>query len=125
MYAIIFTLPLIILLVIHYVLHPPKLTLMLNREGTIGKYQCGDDASQWFQFGEMVMIYVMFFILLFQSQRSRSLPALFNEAESVAQASMGTIFIATAGLMILAFSNDPAADPNVRYIMLVRFNRKK
>jgi hypothetical protein len=123
-YAIIFTLPLIILLVIHYVLNPPKLTLALNEEETIGKYQCGDDASQWFQFGEMLVIYVMFFILLFQSQRSRSLPALFNEAESVAQASMGTIFIATAGLMILAFANGPTANPDIRYIMLVRFNRK-
>jgi hypothetical protein len=26
--------------------------------------------------------------------------------------------------MILAFSNDPTANPDIRYIVLVRFNRK-
>ena len=117
-----FTIPQIILQIVQEAVYPPHLTLVLNVDGSIGRYQCGDNISQWIQFGELLCVYLGLIALVVESQRSKNLPALFNEAASISQASVGTIFIATAGLMIVVFSRDPTSSPDVRYIMLVRLH---
>ena len=59
------------------------------------------------------------FLCLFEAQRSRRLPGLFNEAESVSFALMSSLLIGGLGFAVILVSGDATADPNTPYIMEV------
>ena len=67
----------------------------------------------------MGVLLLTLFLALFEAQKSRRLPGLFNEATSVSFGLISSLFVACLGFAVVIVSSDPAASPDVPYIMEV------
>lgn len=113
------TSPLVILEAVGMAVFQPELTLHMNAEQSTGRYECGTNESHVYFLSSTAILLFTIFLCLFEAQRSRRLPGLFNEAESVSFALMSSLLIGGLGFAVILVSGDATADPNTPYIMEV------
>lgn len=113
------TLPIVVVEIIGLALFRPDLTLEMNDDESIGRYECGDHREQTYHLASSAVLLLTIFFCLYEAQRSRRLPGLFNEAESVAFALLSSLFVGALGFAVILVSQGPSSDPNIPYIMEV------
>jgi hypothetical protein len=116
---ILVTLPIIVVEIVGLIWFRPELELHMNDEQSTGRYECGTNEEQIYHLASTGVLLVTMFAALYQAQRSRMLPGLFNEAACVSIALISSLFVATLGFSVIIVSNDPATSPDASYIMEV------
>lgn len=59
------------------------------------------------------------FLCLIEAQKSRRIPAFFNESERVIGALLSSLFVTCMGISVMFVTNEPTAYPDAPYIMEV------
>jgi hypothetical protein len=113
------TLPIVVIEAIGLALFRPELTLDMNADESIGRFECGAHNEQIFFLSNAAVLLFTIFLCLFEAQRSRRLPGLFNEAESVCFALLSSLLLGGLGYAVILVSSDSTAHPNAPYIMEV------
>jgi len=110
------TLPQVVLEIGGEIFFPTSLTLELNDDETVGRYQCESHAYHYLAYA--ILLATLLFLLII-SQQSRSLPSLFNEADAIASSIQMVFFVNIIAVAIVILSRDPAVNPGIQYFVLV------
>jgi hypothetical protein len=113
------TLPMVIVEVVGLAVFSPEKTISVNDDESAGRFECGSSDYHIYQLSSTAVIVVTVFLDLFQAQKSRKLPALFNEVESVTSALMTTLFVSLIGFAVILITEDPETSPSIPYLMQV------
>jgi len=113
------TFPQVIAQIFALLWYPPHLEISLNVEQSIGRYECGTDYDQWVHLTTTSITVITLFIAIYVSQRSNSLPAMFNEATSVSSALVVSLFVTVFAYAMRVISDTPTSSPDVSYMMMV------
>jgi len=111
--------PVVVLEIVGLVMFSPDLVLQANDDESIGRYQCGSDKDRLYQLSVVGVLIITLFLAMYEANRSRSLPALFNEAGSVSTALTGSLFITFLGLAVIIVTDNPETSPGIPYLFEV------
>jgi len=118
---LIITLPQVIAQVIGIALFPYVRQLRLTEDEANGRFECGVEGKTSHNYA-LITICITFLTLMatmIMAQRSRKLPGLFNEAESVSTALLATVVVSTFSFTLVIAADDPSSVPDVPFVMLV------
>ena len=81
--------------------------------------QCLNEHSPNYRYAEYAVLFFSLFYLFVQSQRTKRLPSLFDEAESISASLVSCLVVTIIGIAVIAVSNEPTSSPDVSYLMMV------
>ena len=113
------SLPIIIVEIVGLTLFRSELILEMNPDQSTGRYECGTNREQIYSLSSTGVLFVTLFATLYQAQRSRMLPGLFNEAACVSIALISSLFVTSLGFAVIIISSDPTTSPDAAYLIEV------
>eukprot|EP00977_Amphora_coffeiformis_P016525 scaffold5138_cov170-Amphora_coffeaeformis.AAC.6 len=82
-----------------------------------GRYECGDDTAQTFFQATSFIIIITTLVALVEANKSKTLPAFFNEAERVGGALLSSLFVGSLGFSAVLVLDEPTVRPDNSFIM--------
>ena len=111
--------PQIIVQIIGLVLYPQSIVVLFNTDKSIGRQQCYNADAPNYHYAEYAVLFITVLYLLIQSQRTKRLPSLFDEGESISAAIISCVVVTVIGIAVIAVSNEPTSSADVSYLMMV------
>ena len=119
LYVALISSPQIIVQIIGLALYPQSIVVLFNTDKSIGRQQCFNSDAPNYHYAEYAVLFITVLYLLIQSQRTKRLPSLFDEGESISAAIVSCVVVTVIGIAVIAVSNEPTSSADVSYLMMV------
>mmetsp|Transcript_10835 Transcript_10835/g.15685 ORF Transcript_10835/g.15685 Transcript_10835/m.15685 type:complete len:424 (-) Transcript_10835:273-1544(-) len=116
-----FTLPQIIMQVLHLTIQPYSVVNMYDERMIVGRPICqtSGNAGRWLGYSSAFVLWALIFILLLLAYHCRRLPSLFNETYNIFSATWTSFILVILCLTVYELTKKPTVSADVPYLLFV------